>query len=49
VGRYCSVLFPAFIWMASIRSRAITSSLIVVFALLYTLGFTLFLTNRAIF
>jgi len=49
VGRYCSVLFPAFIWMGTIRSRAVTTTLVVSFALIYGLGFTLFLTNRPIF
>ena len=36
LGRYCSVLFPAFIWLASIRSRFVYTSLVVVIrALLY--------------
>lgn len=49
VGRYCSILFPAFIWMASIRSRAVIAVLIAMFGIVYTLGFMLFLTNKPIF
>jgi hypothetical protein len=49
LGRYCSVLFPAFIWLASIRSRFVYGSLVVVFALFYTLGLALFTTVRPLF
>jgi hypothetical protein len=49
LGRYCSVLFPAFIWLASIRSRVVYTSLVVVFALFYTLGLALFSTVRPLF
>ena len=49
LGRYCSVLFPAFIWLASIRSRFVFTSLVVVFALLYTLGLMLFTTLHPLF
>ena len=49
LGRYCSVLFPAFIWLASIRSRFVYGSVVVVFALFYTLGLALFTTVRPIF
>jgi 4-amino-4-deoxy-L-arabinose transferase-like glycosyltransferase len=49
VGRYCSVLFPAFIWMATIRSRSAFTALVVLFALFYTLGLTLFLFIKPIF
>jgi len=49
LGRYCSVLFPAFIWLASIRSRFVYTSLVVVFALFYTLGLALFTTVRPLF
>jgi hypothetical protein len=49
VGRYCSVLFPAFIWFASIRSRAVSTALVVVFALFYTLGLALFTTIHPLF
>jgi hypothetical protein len=49
LGRYCSVLFPAFIWLASIRSRFVYTGLMVVFALFYTLGLALFSTVRPLF
>ena len=49
LGRYCSVLFPAFIWLASIRSRFLYTSLVVVFALFYTLGLALFTTVHPLF
>lgn len=49
VGRYCSELFPCFIWLATIRSRAIATSLVVVFALFYTLGLSLFTTIHPLF
>jgi Dolichyl-phosphate-mannose-protein mannosyltransferase len=49
VGRYCSVLFPCFLWLATIRSRAVSASLVVVFAVFYTLGLALFTTIHPIF
>ena len=49
VGRYCSVLFPCFIWLATIRSRTIGDCLTVVFALFYTLGLALFTTIHPLF
>jgi len=49
LGRYCSVLFPAFIWLAWIRSRFVYTSLVVIFALFYTLGLALFTTVRPLF
>jgi hypothetical protein len=49
LGRYCSVLFPAFIWLASIRSRFVYASTVVVFALFYTLGLAFFTTVRPLF
>jgi hypothetical protein len=49
VGRYCSVLFPCFIWLASIRSRLLATSIVVVFALFYTLGLALFTTIHPLF
>jgi len=49
LGRYCSVLFPVFIWLASIRSRFVYTSLVVIFALFYTLGLALFTTVRPLF
>jgi len=48
-GRYCSVMFPAFIWLASLRSRATSTWLIVAFAMLYTLCFGLFVTLHPLY
>ena len=47
-GRYCSVLFPFFIWLASVRSRS-TPWLVVLFAVLYTLCFALFVTLHPLY
>jgi hypothetical protein len=49
VGRYCSVLFPCFIWLASIRSPVVSDALLVGFALFYTLGLALFTTIHPLF
>jgi hypothetical protein len=49
LGRYCSVLFPVFIWLASIRSRRLSTAIVVVFAMFYTLGLALFVTLRPLF
>lgn len=49
VGRYCSVLFPCFIWLATIESPAVSTSLVVVFSLFYTLGLALFTTIHPLF
>ena len=49
VGRYCSVLFPCFIWLATIRSRSVATALTVVFAVFYTLGLALFTTIHPLF
>jgi hypothetical protein len=49
VGRYCAVLFPCFLWLATIRSRIASTALIVVFALFYTLALALFTTIHPLF
>jgi hypothetical protein len=49
VGRYCSVLFPCFIWLATLRSRSVSTALIVGFAMFYTLGLALFTTIHPLF
>jgi len=49
VGRYCSVLFPAFLCLATIRSRTLSTAMIVLFSLFYTLGLALFTTIHPIF
>lgn len=48
-GRYCSVLFPAFIWLASLRIVLFSTPLIVLCAMLYSLSLALFVTLRPIF
>jgi hypothetical protein len=49
VGRYCAVLFPCFIWLASLRSRAVSMAVGVVFATLYTLCLALFTNVHPLF
>jgi hypothetical protein len=49
LGRYCSVLFPCFIWLASFRSERFFAVLVVGFAMFYTLGLALFVTLRPLF
>lgn len=49
VGRYCSVLFPCFLWLASIRSTTCATALVVVFSALYMLGLALFATIHPLF
>ncbi len=49
LGRYCSILFPCFIWLASIRSRTVSTGITVTFALFYTLGLALFTTIHPLF
>jgi hypothetical protein len=49
IGRYCSVLFPCFIWLASIRSPLVSDTLLVGFALFYTLGLALFTTIHPLY
>ena len=49
LGRYCSVLFPAFIWMATVRSQGVATGIVVLFALFYTLGLALFTNIHPIF
>jgi dolichyl-phosphate-mannose-protein mannosyltransferase len=49
MGRYCSVLFPFFIWAASLRSRAAYAGWLLVFLALYPIALGLFVTLRPIF
>jgi hypothetical protein len=49
IGRYCSVLFPCFIWLASLRSRTAFTALVVCFSMFYTLGLALFVTIHPLF
>lgn len=49
LGRYVAVLFPLFIWLASLRSRRISTAIIVVFAMLYALCMALFTNVHPLF
>ena len=49
LGRYCSVMFPCFIWLGSLRARAAVAWLVVIFAMLYTLCLALFITLHPLF
>lgn len=49
VGRYCSVLFPVFLWVASRPSKFFNNMVAVLFALFYTLGLALFTTLHPLF
>jgi Dolichyl-phosphate-mannose-protein mannosyltransferase len=49
MGRYCAVMFPCFIWLASLRSRAVSTGIVVLFAMLYTLCLALFATIHPLF
>jgi hypothetical protein len=49
MGRYCSVLFPCFIWLASIRSQWFFTAIVVLFGMFYTLALALFTTLHPIF
>ena len=49
LGRYCSVMFPFFIWLASLRSRFVLVAAVVAWATLYTLCLALFTTIHPIF
>lgn len=49
LGRYCSILFPCFIWLASLKSRWADTPLVVGFATFYTLGLALFTTIHPLF
>jgi hypothetical protein len=49
MGRYCSVLFPCFIWLASVHSTSLFTAIVVAFSMFYTLGLVLFTTIHPIF
>ncbi len=49
VGRYCAVMFPFFIWLASVRSRPVAAGGVVVFAALYTLCLAMFTNVHPLF
>jgi hypothetical protein len=49
LGRYCSVLFPCFVWLATFRPKISATLIPVTFALFYTLGLALFTTLHQLF
>jgi hypothetical protein len=49
LGRYCAVLFPAFIWLATFRRSSVQTSITVVFAMMYVLCLALFVNIHPIF
>jgi hypothetical protein len=49
VGRYTAVMFPLFIWLATIRSRLIVTALTVTFVMFYTLCLALFVNVHPLF
>ena len=49
MGRYCAVMFPAFIWLASAASQSVSTALVVGFAMMYTLCLALFTTLHPLF
>jgi len=49
MGRYCAVLFPFFIWLATCQSGFLLGSVLIVFAMAYTLCLALFTTIHPLF
>ena len=49
LGRYCAVLFPAFIWLATFRLPGVQTSITVIFAMMYVLCLALFVNIHPIF
>ena len=49
LGRYCAVLFPAFVWLATFRLPAVQTALTVGSAMLYVLCLALFVNLHPIF
>jgi hypothetical protein len=49
LGRYVAVLFPLFIWLATVRSRDVSTAIVVVFAALYTICLALFTNIHPLF
>ena len=48
MGRYCSVLFPFFIWIAA-QSRVVSTTVAIAFAIMYPIALAMFVTLRPIF
>jgi hypothetical protein len=49
LGRYCSVLFPFFIWLATFRSPAVHYVIVIGFAMFYAFCLALFVNLQPIF
>jgi hypothetical protein len=49
MGRYCAVMFPFFIWLAGIRSRAVFVSALILSAMVYPLCLALFTKGQPLF
>ncbi len=49
LGRYCSVLFPFFIWLAMFRSPVVHQVVVIGFAMFYALCLALFVNLQPIF
>jgi hypothetical protein len=49
VGRYCTVLFPMFLWLATLASPIAQHTLVAGFAMFYALCLALFVTIHSIF
>jgi hypothetical protein len=49
LGRYCSVLFPFFLWLACLRSRLLPTMVVVAFAMLYVVCLGLFVNIHPLF
>lgn len=49
MGRYCAVMFPFFIWLASLRSRVVFTSAVVASAMLYAVCMALFTNIHPLF
>jgi hypothetical protein len=49
LGRYCAVMFPFFIWLATIQSRVVVTAIVIASAMLYTLCLALFTNVHPLF
>lgn len=49
LGRYCTVLFPLFIWLSTLHSQIVQQTLLAGFAMLYVLCLALFVNIHPIF
>lgn len=49
LGRYCTVLFPLYIWLASFKPAIVLSSTLMIFSMLYVLCLALFTNIHPLF